>query len=174
MRPYALIDLGSRVRLFLSSYAALFCLLALRFHSSPWLAFSCLALTLVGGVTAWQAIHEAKGVEPRPQQVQLTAVADQGGDVAGYLATYLLPFLTVADPPLADVVAYVLFITLVGIIYVQSDMLHVNPTLYLFRYRIYTVTTADESAVLIAAKPVNVGVKLNPREVRAHLWILTN
>jgi hypothetical protein len=37
-------------------------------------------------------------------------VEDRGGEVAGYLATYLLPFVTVSEPDVRDVVGYALFL----------------------------------------------------------------
>jgi hypothetical protein len=68
-------------------------------------------------------------------------VSDAGSDVAGYLATYLLPFLTVAEPDTRDVIAYILFLLVTGLIYVRSEMTQINPTLYLLGRRVVRVTT---------------------------------
>jgi len=68
-------------------------------------------------------------------------VSDAGSEVAGYLATYLLPFLTVAEPNTRDVIAYILFLLVTGLIYVRSEMTQINPTLYLLSRRVVRVTT---------------------------------
>jgi hypothetical protein len=169
--PRLAIDMAARVRLYLSSYAPLFVLMALRLHDHVWLVAGCLVVSALGLITLWQALHEAQNMEPRPE-LTVRDVEDRGSDVAGYLVTYLLPFLTVADPGVFDVLAYVSFIALVGCIYVQSDMIHINPVLYAFGYRVLDVTTSEgESAILITNDPPSPQMKITPTEVRAHLWI---
>jgi hypothetical protein len=165
------IDVVARVRLYISSYSPLFVLMALRLHAHLWLVAGCLVVSGLGFLTLWQASHEAQNMEPR-QEVTLEDVEDRGSDVAGYLVTYLLPFLTIADPGAYDVLAYLTFIALVGFIYIQSDMIHINPVLYAFGYRVLAVTTSDgERAILITNDPPSPRTKITPTEVRDHLWI---
>jgi hypothetical protein len=70
----------------------------------------------------------------------LASVRDAGGEAAAYLATYLLPFLTVATPTVRDVVAYAGFLLVAAVINIRSAAVQVNPLLYLLGYRILSVT----------------------------------
>jgi hypothetical protein len=96
-----------RLRLFLSSYAPLFAILAVRFIT-PWLWMVLAALAVSGCLTLAFAIRALHRVEPSPHTV--VEVSDQGAEVAGYLATYLPPFMTVPAPTGRDLIAYSLFL----------------------------------------------------------------
>lgn len=129
-----------RSRLFLSSYAPLFALLAIRFRD-PTLQVVSGALAVLGVGTLILLIRRAKGIEADPHRIE--TVADRGAEVAGYVASYLLPFVTVAQPQGRDIAAYILFLIVVGVVYVRSDMVQINPLLYLSRYRVWAITTTD-------------------------------
>jgi hypothetical protein len=71
---------------------------------------------------------------------------DQGGAVAGYLATYLLPLLSSGAGGWRITAAYGIYLATVYIVFVRSESLVlINPTLYLFRYRIYDVEVVPEA-----------------------------
>lgn len=146
-----------RSRLFIGSYAVLFLLLALRFRA-PWLEAACAALALVGVADmVWivYGITARTGAEP----VTVAEVHDAGPEVAGYLATYLLPFLTVSEPSGRDITAYAIFLLVTGLIYVRSEMTQINPTLYLLRCRVISIRTSGGwSGHLVARDPVEPGM----------------
>ena len=78
--------------------------------------------------------------------------------MAAYLATYLLPFVTLSEPSDRDVVSYLLFLLVAALIYVQSDLLQINPVLYLFRRRVVKVTTkAGWQAYLVTPRRRSAG-----------------
>jgi hypothetical protein len=130
-----------RAQLFLGSYALLFTLLAIRFEVT-WLEIACVALAALGFLDMlWIVFGVTRRKEPEP--IVPAAMSDAGSEVAGYLATYLLPFLTVSEPNTRDVVAYILFLLVTGLIYVRSEMTQINPTLYLLSRRVVRVTTTD-------------------------------
>jgi hypothetical protein len=127
-------DTLRRARLFLGSYTTLFVLLALRFRSGR-LEIACAALALVGVVDmVWIVFGVSSRTAPEPLRV--ATVKDTGPEVAGYLATYLLPFLTVAEPTGRDLAAYGLFLAVSGLVYVRSEMAQINPTLYVLGRRV--------------------------------------
>jgi hypothetical protein len=124
--------------MFLSSYSFLFVILALRFQRAP-LVIGCWILAGLGlAAAAWiLSTEKAKA----PASFGVSKVEDQGSEVAAYLATYLLPFVTLSEPSDRDVISYLLFILVAALIYIQSDLLQINPVLYLFRRRVVKVTT---------------------------------
>jgi hypothetical protein len=130
-----------RARLFVSSYAPLFLLLALRFEDAP-LRLTALGLGVVGVLDAVRLVEwQPRRVGASPHTV--SEVHDHGSQVAGYLVTYLLPFLPITDPSSSDLIAYVLFLCIVGVIFVRSDMAEINPTLYLLGRRVLQIRTSE-------------------------------
>lgn len=68
----------------------------------------------------------------------VSGINEQGAAVAGYLATYLLPLLAVGAGGWRITAAYGIYLLVLWVVYVRSDQLVlINPTLYLFRFRIY-------------------------------------
>jgi hypothetical protein len=126
-----------RPLLFLSSYAPLFGLLAIRFEPR-WLWISCGLLAALGVVSLWLLLRLDARASPGPHT--LASVRDAGVEAAAYLGTYLLPFLTVATPTVRDVLAYAGFLLVAAVINLRSAVVQVNPLLYLLGYRVLSVT----------------------------------
>lgn len=152
-------EAARRTRLFLGSYVPLFALLAVRF-TTAWLEIACGVIAAVG---LFDMLWIVFGVTRRTaaEPVTVAAVEDAGPEVAGYLVSYLLPFLTVAQPSTRDVVAYLMFLIVAGLIYVRSDMAQINPTLYLLGRRVVRLRT-DRGWVgyVIVRSAVGVGDQL--------------
>jgi len=144
-----------RVRLFFSSYAPLFALLALRFEDKP-LRIACALLAGGGVLTLAFLLHALKKKNATPYKIE--RVADQGPEVAGYIASYLSPFVLSTKPSVWDLIAYALFLLVVGVVYVRSNMVQVNPLLYVLSYRVVEVTTSDDwNGYLISRRKPSVG-----------------
>lgn len=124
--------------LFLSSYAPLFGLLALRSYDRSctvfWISVSLLALS----IGSFGIFLRAASRSPK-YAVAVVSVEHRSADVAGYAVTYLLPFLAVFEGGWRDVLALAVFIALIGVIYVNSGMLYVNPLLALLGYHLLLV-----------------------------------
>lgn len=144
--------------LFLSSYAPLFALLAIRFETR-WLWISCVVLAVVGVASLWLLLRLDARSSPGPHV--LASARDAGGEAASYLASYLLPFLTVAIPTVRDVLAYAGFLLVVATIHLRSAVAQVNPLLYLLGYRVLSVTDdRGLRAYLITRHPVPIGERV--------------
>lgn len=138
-----------KLRLFLGSYAVLFAILAIRF-TDVWLALVCGALAAFGFLDNWRIVHMVTRKEPH--SIKVEAVHDQGAEVAGYLATYLLPFVTVAQPSGRDLAAYALFIGVTCLVYIRSEMVQINPVIYMLRRKVVSVTTSEGLKVHLITK----------------------
>lgn len=126
--------------LFLSSFAPLFLALSLRFTNAP-LRASCLALSLIGaGALAAILVYWRRRSRVT---VVIATLDDRGVDVGGYISAYLLPLLVAPEPTLGDLAAYALILLVIGIVYVRSRMIQLNPLLYIVGQRLYSVTTVD-------------------------------
>jgi hypothetical protein len=115
--------------------------LALRFDGTALRASVAGAGAIFLADTARLVIWQPRHVGPSPYQI--TEVRDHGSQVAGYLATYLLPLLVVPTPRVRDLLAYGLFFLVVAAVYVRSEMVDINPTLYMLGLRVLDVATAE-------------------------------
>lgn len=128
---------AGRARMFLISYVPLFGILAIRFNGQE-LRWSCVGLAVVGlADLAQMTLRTPK--DSAEYAIEITSVEDTGGEIAGYLASYLLPFVTVASPTPRDIVAYGAYLLVALVIFVRSDLIRVNPTFYLFCYKVVKV-----------------------------------
>lgn len=154
--------MNARIRLFLSSYVPLFVAGAVRFDH-PYLQVTLVVAAVIGVASLISLIRVTrKNIEPDPATP--TAVRDMGSEVAAYIATYLLPFITVDNPDKCDLVAYSIVFFTIAVVFINSDLVGVNPLLYLLRYRTYRVTGirklnsgADADAIVISRRVVVVG-----------------
>jgi len=60
-----------------------------------------------------------------------------------YIVTYIIPFLAIPFSGWKEGVALTIFFIVLGILYVNSNMIHINPMLNLFGYHLYEVTLED-------------------------------
>ena len=131
----------TRFGLFLSSYAPLFGILAVRF-TQGWLVALCIGIAAAGFILALWILF-AHGNHTAAAPITAASVEDVGSQATGYLVTYLLPFVALKQPGGREVVAYAIFFLVAALIYVRSDMLQVNPTIYLLGRRIAKVTSKE-------------------------------
>jgi len=124
--------------LFLSSYAPLFVLVAIRsIGTSRVLAITSAALALLG--LAGTLIF-LLAVREKPAGIyDLLEVENRDPDVAAYAATYLLPFLTVFSGTWQDLASLAGFVLILGIVYVRSRLIYINPLLSLLGFRLWRV-----------------------------------
>jgi hypothetical protein len=131
-----------RVRLFFVSYVPLWIMLA--FRAAPPGRWHCddrtsavaifAVLAVYGFVDAVRLIRGSRKTSPR--SLVFGEVGDQGGNAAGYLATYLLPFIGLVPEDWGDWAAYALYFLVALIVFVRTDLTFVNPTLYLLNHRV--------------------------------------
>jgi hypothetical protein len=146
---------------FLSSYAPLWLMLGLRFEPCGLrVGFILLGFGCAGAVL----LLLGRRADERPSNTSLSVVGDGGSEVSGYLAAYLLPFLTVSDPTLDDLLAYGIFISVAGIVYVRSGLMQINPTVYLMGRRVIRARVVDrhgeQEVFVITSRDLRLGAEL--------------
>ena len=131
-----------RSRLFLVSYFPLWLMLAFRIaptHVWCWSDRTLLA-SLFFLLAVWSFVDARRLVAGARQtganSYYFSDISDQGGNAAGYLATYLLPFLGIVPTAWGDWVAYGIYFLVAAIVFIRTDLSLVNPTLYILGWRI--------------------------------------
>lgn len=87
-----------------------------RSASTAWaLRIACGVICLVGTSDTLQILLRSKaGLIAYP--ITIHSYEDAGGEVSGYLASYLLPFVTVPSPSIRDLLGYSIFLVVALII----------------------------------------------------------
>jgi hypothetical protein len=151
-----------RGRLLFSSYAPLNAILFARIDGGERFVFA--ALAIVGLLDASRLTWLAGRVAQAPRI--FVDVRDAGAEVAGYLATYLLPFLAAPHATTSDVWAYGIYAIVVIVITLRSNLGAVNPTIYLLGWRVVTVTLQDgRERFLICRHVPRSGERVGVREL---------
>jgi hypothetical protein len=141
----------TRTILFLSSYSPLFLIFALhlwRLHRLTSEALMGLAILSLIGLAAFLSYA---------QQFQATttvvkSVKSRDGDVMSYIVTYLLPFLAVKLDDYLDGFSFGLLLLVVAVLYVNSNLIYVNPILNLRGYHIFEVEDSNKKTSVLICK----------------------
>lgn len=141
----------TRAMLFLSSYAPLSAILVLLFWTKS------LWVTIISGLAfmiglAGMLIYLSVVNRIKPVPTKIVDCHSRGEATMGYIVTYIIPFLAFAFSEWQQAVALAAFFVMLGFLYVNSDLIHINPTFNFFGYRLYDVTLEDGSAYSLIAR----------------------
>lgn len=139
----------TRVVLFLSSYAPLFAVFAIKqYPHSHVIAYAFCGLAAVSLVVLLAFMKTASALAPMEMTVKEHASRD--GDSMSYIVTYLVPFLDIKFDQIENVIGLGITFLVLGVLYVNSNMIYTNPVLNLAGFHIFDVhTTEDRPLVLI-------------------------
>lgn len=144
-------SLFTRILLFVSSYSPLCAILAvLLWEKHFYYAVVAVAVGILGLLGL--AIYLSRVQDLGGKEVILEEVRRQDGEAMSYIVTYLLPFLGLAFSSWRQGVALAIFLLMLGFLYVNSNMIHINPTLNAFGYHLYEVTLRDGSVRTLIAR----------------------
>lgn len=170
--PYApdeVPTLPFRIALFLSSYAPLLLLMAYqnRDSASTWRP---LVVVSVVSSLALVVVMWTKRSEQGPRLI-VRQSRPKDGDVLAYTATYLVPFLDIDLAKRDQAVVFCGFLLVLGIVYINSNMLFVNPLLSLARYHTFEVVDQDghEYSVLTKRSHFDPGETIRPAQVSRYI-----
>lgn len=99
---------------------------------------------------------------------KVVEIEDKSADHLVFLATYVIPLLSFSLDTPRQVVSLVITLTLIGAIYVRTNLFYANPTLSLLGFKICTVKfeqggagVPTGAAVLIAREDIDLGTAVN-------------
>ena len=128
-----------RCVLFLSSYFPLMLIFGiLIFAKQPIIAEILVAFGLSCVIGTWGYLRWSR----RHLQGWNEKVIDfqqRDADVMSYIASYLVPFITFPLDYLQQVIALVVFMLVLLIVYVNTNMIYINPMLNLAGYHLYEI-----------------------------------
>jgi hypothetical protein len=128
--------------LFLSSYfplSLIFFVILVQEHR--WVAVGI--LTVGAGGLMWMFLYLRKAKKLGGIQFKISGFHRRDAEAMAYIVTYVIPFLVIPFHGWKEGIALIIFFVVLGILCVNSDMIHINPMLNLFGYHLYEVTTED-------------------------------
>jgi hypothetical protein len=151
----------ARFLLFLSSYfplAAIFFILFVQ--KQRCVAVTILSIGLLGlvGLAWYLRVVQRIG----PFQVTVKDIQRRDAEAMSYIVSYLIPFIAVPFNGWEQGFALSIFFVVLGVLYVNSNMIHINPMLNLAGYHLYEITLADDAVhSLITRRRIVRGEKLS-------------
>ena len=132
----------ARFFLFLSSYFPLSLILFVLLIKTHWqAAVILLAIGLVSLTVLLLYLWSLRNTAP--MRVMVAAVQRRDRDVMAYLTGYVIPFLAVPFNGWDRGIGLALFFGVIGVLYIKSNLIHVNPMLAILGYRLYEITLQD-------------------------------
>jgi hypothetical protein len=160
-----------RVALFLSSFSPLFALMAFVNRCTPlavWLLLGACGVGIVGLLAVMLVLRSEAGID-----IVVKRAIPMDGEVLSYIAAYLIPFLGIDLTKTNDVVLFCGFLVVLCIVYINSNMLFVNPLLSLAGFHTFEITDPRENVytVLTRQRDFPIGGTISPAQVDRHLRV---
>ncbi len=143
--------MSTRALLFLSSYSPLFLILSMRgWHDNRHLALGLALLAFVSLLGLIVFLRLARSLQP--SLLIVMSVKSRDGDVMSYIVTYLLPFLAIKMNDKMDVASLGLLLLVIGILYVNSNLIHTNPILSIMGYHLFEIEDGENKTSTLICK----------------------
>jgi hypothetical protein len=140
------------VLLYVSSYTPLIAIMIIRG------TFGCYIYSWTAGAISGIALAALflyfRGAQRRTSsRLGVVTVSRRNTEAMGYIVTYLVPFLNVELGSLSNAVSLLLLFVVIGVVYVNSNMIHTNPLLNVFGYHVYEVREGGgDSNILVTRR----------------------
>jgi hypothetical protein len=126
----------------------LFCIFSVRSYSKkPHLAIAAAIIAVASLLVLFAFLKTARRLNP--VKVMVEDVTSKNAEAMSYIVTYVIPFI---DLPLDDwqnVVSLGVFFIMLGVIYVSTNMIHINPMLNIMWLHIHEIKTGGITHSLI-------------------------
>lgn len=155
-------NLFTRLLLFLSSYAPLFLIISVRgWKESKHLAEGLAAVAAISTIALFVFLYVVSKLAPG--KINVSSVNSRDGDAMSYIVTYLLPFLAVKLNDLSDVLSLAIVFGVIGLLYVNSNMIYTNPILNIIGFHVFEIEDADgkTSALISKRSYIRTGSEVN-------------
>jgi len=131
-------NFSSRVILFLSSYTPLFLIMAVKYGSVH--RYFALSMVLLGAISVVLLLFYLKqSATLAVDHVVIEKISGKDTEAMSYIVTYLIPFLDIKLDEISSAVSLLLLFLVVGVLYVHSNLIYINPTLNLLRYHLFEI-----------------------------------
>jgi len=141
----------TRLILFLSSYSPLFLIIAMRgWEKSRVVAIAITCIAVLSVMVLFIFLRLVGRLSP--EKILVESVDSRDGDAMSYIVTYLLPFLAVNLNDVMDAGSLGIVLTVIAVLYVNSNMIYTNPVLNLAGFHIFEIHDAEGKTSALISK----------------------
>lgn len=135
-----------------SAFAPLLALIAiLKLPTLGGISWAIVAGCLLSLVLLWLVLRNVAGIQPRPVESVEVRRADER--VLGFTSSYIIPVVVALfSNDIASLVATIALVLLLVVIYVRTELYHLNPTLAVIGFRLYEVTAAGGTVTMVLSR----------------------
>jgi hypothetical protein len=145
------LSLPAKVSLFVSSYLPLLFIFYLQnLKDNIVLAIIFLVLGLVATCVIACIIYYINTTSPVYEKI--AKVERKDTEVIAYLFTYIFPFLQLNFTDVINLISLGIFFVILGIIYINSSMICINPTLSLIGYHLYEIENSEGNSHMLLSR----------------------
>ncbi len=138
-----------QIILFLSSYVPLSVILFVLVLPTHEYVFAVVTLG-IGLLSLGSLIFFiAKTQSLQPFYDTITSSQRRDNEIMSYIATYIFPFVTLPFSDWSKGIAYIILLGTIGVLYINSNLIYINPMLSLMRYHLYEVTLSQSDSVFL-------------------------
>jgi hypothetical protein len=131
-------NLPTRVVLFMSSYTPLFLIMAVKDGAlHPYFALAMVMLAVTSVILLLFYLRRSSDLAV--DIVIVEKVSGKDSEAMSYIVTYLIPFLDIKLNELSSLISLLLLFLVVGVLYVHSNLIYINPTLNLLSYHLFEI-----------------------------------
>lgn len=164
MAPFTQFPL--RLLAFFGAYAPLWAIYGIRAIPVDWRLAAALGAVAIAFPALILAFVHRAAYDSNGESTTVSDVARRDDQVMGYLFTYVLPFVGLAFSDPYEVAASAVFVLVLLILYVRTNLFYVNPILSAVGYRVYEIQVAGAPARIALSKKRFVSVGQSLRLVR--------
>jgi hypothetical protein len=138
-----------KIFLFLSSYFPLAVIfLIIYYNTQLYIGLFSFFIGLIGFLGLLIFLKKLKKITPISYIVD--SINKKDNESISYIVTYIIPFLSIPLTGWQPIVAIIIFLFIVGTLYVNSDMIHINPVLNLLGFHLYEITSQNNTYFILS------------------------
>lgn len=118
-----------------------------------WLPIICIFLLLISILFYFYFVHLINGSKEGP--IILEDVVNKNSEHLVFLATYVIPLVGFGLNDPRQIINLLITLTIIGLIYVRTNLFYANPTLSLLGFKVYgakIIIDGSNSAVILISK----------------------
>jgi hypothetical protein len=160
----------ARLCLFVSSYFPLACIVSFLFWKTERVvAVTVLVIAAVGLVGMLTYLRLAGRLAH--SLVTIEHVERIDAEATSYVVTYVIPFLALPSDTWQHGMALVILYLVLGVLYVTTNMVHINPMLNLLGFHLYQITEGGNEYALIARRRVRRGERIKACKISGEVLL---
>lgn len=141
----------TRLVLFASSFAPLFIVFGvLQSFGGGFAAWICYGIAVGSLLGLFGFLRVARRLAPI--HATIADVSRRDADTIAYVVTYLIPFLGVDTDSWRGRIAVGIFLAVIAVLYIRSELFYVNPVLTAAGFNLYEAEVADRRVIIITRR----------------------